>query len=115
MIYRSAAGAAAVEQRFRELLRTWPVPNETLIVPTGEGDTFVVASGSTDAPPDDVLAALCLGETAMLDSYETERRLTATVSHATVHLLPESGHLLPDQTQTQTVLRFLCSPAGRNV
>lgn len=288
MIYRSAAGAAAVEHRYRELLRSWPVPNETLTVPTGEGDTFVVASGSTDAPPlvalqgsganaamwlpqierlarhlrvyavdvigepglsaplrpplasdayarwlDDVLAALGLGETAMLgvslggwlaldyavrrpervtklalltpsgigrrklgvllaalalrpfgekglrrtirlalgpgaddvagdevgalallisrhyrhrtepiptfsddalrgiavpllavvggkdamlDSYETERRLTATVPHATVHLLPESGHLLPDQTQT--VLRFLCSPAvqpGRSV
>jgi hypothetical protein len=53
------------------------------------------------------------GKDTMLDSYETERRLTATVPHATVHLLPESGHLLPDQTQT--VLRFLHSPAARNV
>jgi len=277
MIYRSAAGAAAVEHRYRELLRSWPVPSEALTVPTGEGETFVVASGSPAAPPvvalqgsganaamwlrqierlshhlrvyavdvigepglsaasrpplasdayarwlDDVLASLGLGETAMLgvslggwlaldysvrrparvtklalltpsgigrrklgvllaalalspfgekglrrtmrlalgpgardvagdevgalallisrhfrhrtepiptvsddalrslaipllavvggkdamlDSYETERRLTATVPHATVHLLPESGHLLPDQSET--VLRFL--------
>ena len=284
MIYRSAAGAAAVEHRYRELLRSWPVPNEALTVPTGEGETFVVASGSPDAPPvvalqgsganaamwlrqierlarhlrvyavdvigepglsaalrpplasdayarwlDDVLASLGLGETAMLgvslggwlaldyavrrpervtklalltpsgigrrklgvllaalalrpfgekglrrtmrlalgpgardvagdevgalallisrhfrprtepiptfsddalrslavplmavvggkdamiDSYETERRLTATVPHATVHLLPEAGHLLPDQTET--VLRFLRSPAVRD-
>ena len=284
MIYRSAAGAAAVEHRYRELLRTWPVPYEALNVPTGEGETFVVASGPPDAPPvvalqgsganaamwlrqierlarhlrvyavdvigepglssarrpplasdayarwlDDVLAALELDQTsmlgvslggwlaldyavrrpgrvtklallapsgigrrklgvllaalalrpfgerglrqtmrlalgpgardiagdevgalalliarhfrprtesiptfsdetlrsltvplmavvggkdAMIDSYETERRLTATVPHATVHLLPESGHLLPDQTET--VLRFLRSPAVRD-
>jgi pimeloyl-ACP methyl ester carboxylesterase len=285
MIYRTAAGAAAVQHHYRELLRSWPVPNETLTVPTGQGDTFVVASGSTDVPPvvalqgsgantamwlpqierlarhlrvyavdvigepglsaavrpplasdaharwlDDVLAALGLrqtamlgvslggwlaldyavrrpervtklalltpsgigrrklgvlfaalalrpfgekglrrtirlalgpgaqdlagddvgvlallisrhfrhrtepipsfsddalrglaiplmavvgGKDAMLDSYETQRRLTAAVPHATVHVLPESGHLLPDQTQT--VLQFLCSPAVRNV
>ncbi len=284
MIYRSDAGAAAVELHYRELLRSWPVPNEALTVPTSEGETFVVASGSPAAPPvvalqgsgantamwlpqierlarqlrvyavdvigepglsaparprldsdaharwlDDVLAALGLGETAMLgvslggwlaldyavrrpervtklailapsgigrrklgvllaalalrpfgekglrqtmrlalgpgaadfagddplgafallisrhfrprtepiptfsdaalqgiaapllavlggkdamiDSYETERRLTTIVPHATVHLLPESGHLLPDQTER--VLRFLRSPAVR--
>jgi hypothetical protein len=160
MIYRSAAGAAAVEHRYRELLRRWPVPNETLTVPTGAGETFVVASGSPEAPPvvalqgsganaamwlpqierlarhlrvyavdvigepglsaalrpplasdayarwlDDVLAALGLGESALLGVYETERRLTATVPPATVHLLPEWGHLLPDQTDT--VLQFL--------
>jgi pimeloyl-ACP methyl ester carboxylesterase len=284
MIYRSAAGAAAVEHRYRELLRNWPVPNEALTIPTSEGETFVVASGSTEAPPvvalqgsganaamwlgqierlarhlrvyavdvigepglsapqrpplasdayarwlDDVLASLGLGETAMLgvslggwlaldyavrrpervtklalltpsgigrrklgvlfaalalrpfgarglrqtmrlalgpgardvagdevgalallifkhfrprtepiptfsddalrslevplmavvggkdamiDSYETERRLTATAPHATVHVLPEAGHLLPDQTET--LLQFLRSPAVRD-
>jgi pimeloyl-ACP methyl ester carboxylesterase len=284
MIYRSAGGAAAVEHRYRELLRSWPVPNEALTIATGEGETFVVASGSPDAPPvvalqgsganaamwlgqierlarhlrvyavdvigepglsapqrpplasdayarwlDDVLASLGLGETAMLgvslggwlaldyavrrpervtklalltpsgigrrklgvlfaalalrpfgerglrqamrlalgpgardvagdevgalallifkhfrprtepippfsddalrslaipliavvggkdamiDSYETDRRLTATVPHAAVHLLPEAGHLLPDQTET--VLQFLRSPAVRD-
>jgi hypothetical protein len=36
--------------------------------------------------------------------------LTANVPHATVHLLPESGHLLPDQTEK--VLRFLRSPTA---
>jgi pimeloyl-ACP methyl ester carboxylesterase len=282
MIYRSAAGAVAVEHRYLELLRSWPVPNEALTVPTGEGETFVVATGSPDAPPvvalqgsgantamwlpqierlahqlrvyavdvigepglsaparpplnsdayarwlDDVLASLGLGKTALLgvslggwlaldyavrrpervtklallapsgigrrklgvllaalalrpfgekglrqtmrlalgpggadfagdavgafallicrhfrprmepiptfsdaalqslavpllavvggkdvmvDSYEIERRLTANVPHATVHLLPESGHLLPDQTEK--VLRFLHSPTA---
>jgi pimeloyl-ACP methyl ester carboxylesterase len=281
VIYRSADGAAAVERRYRDLLRRWPVPHEARTVPTGAGATFVVASGPPDAPPvvalqgaganaamwlpqierlarrlrvyavdvigepglsaparpslasdayarwlDDVLAALGLGEAALLgvslggwlaldyavrrggrvsrlallapggvgrrklgvllaalalrpfgeaglrrtlrlalgpgargiagdevgafalliakhyrprtepvptisddalrglavpllavvggrdallDSAETARRLTATVPRATVHLLPEAGHLLPDQTPT--VLRFLSGPA----
>jgi pimeloyl-ACP methyl ester carboxylesterase len=281
VIYRSAAGAAAVELRYRELLRRWPVPHETQTVATREGQTFIVTSGAPDNPPvvalqgsgantamwlpqverlarhlrvyavdvigepglsapsrpplaseayatwmDDVLAALGLDQTAMLgvslggwlaldyatrraervtslalltpsgigrpkrgvllvalalrafgdrgmrqtmryalgpaaqgfadaelgafalligkhfrprtesiptfsdaalrrlelpllvvvggkdamlDSYETARRLNAAVPQATVHLLPESGHLLPDQAET--VLRFLRSAA----
>lgn len=170
MIYRSAAGAAAVERRYRELLRSWPVPYEAVTVPTGEGETFVVASGPPDAPPvvalqgsganaamwlrqierlarhlrvygalalliarhfrprtepipsfpDDALRGLTVpllagvgGQDALLDSYETERRLSANAPHATVHLLPESGHLLPDQTET--MLPFLRSPAARDV
>jgi pimeloyl-ACP methyl ester carboxylesterase len=50
-VYRTADGAAAVERRYRGLLARWPVPSEQLRVPTGEGDTFVVACGPTDAPP----------------------------------------------------------------
>lgn len=51
------------------------------------------------------LMAVIGGKDAMIDSYETQRRLTANVPHATVRLLPESGHVLPDQTET--VLQFL--------
>jgi pimeloyl-ACP methyl ester carboxylesterase len=51
MIYRSAQGRAAVEQRYHELLAGWPVPNKHLTVPTRQGDTFIVASGPSDAPP----------------------------------------------------------------
>ena len=50
-IYATAAGGRAVEQRYREILRLWPVPNERLTIPTREGDTFVVACGPPDAPP----------------------------------------------------------------
>lgn len=45
------------------------------------------------------------GRDALLDSDETRQRLTTTVPQATVRLLPEAGHLLPDQTMT--VLQFL--------
>jgi pimeloyl-ACP methyl ester carboxylesterase len=58
------------------------------------------------------LLAVVGGKDAMIDSYKTERRITATVPHATVHLLPESGHLLPDQTDR--VPRFLRNPAAHS-
>jgi pimeloyl-ACP methyl ester carboxylesterase len=51
VIYRSTDGARAVERCYREFLDRWPVPNEQLHVPTGEGGTFVVACGPPDAPP----------------------------------------------------------------
>jgi len=50
-IYRSAAGAHAVKQRYRQLLDQWPIPSEFVRVPTREGETFVVACGPKDAPP----------------------------------------------------------------
>jgi pimeloyl-ACP methyl ester carboxylesterase len=50
-IYRTVAGARAVEQRYRRILDGWPVPHERLTVPTREGDTFVVAWGPPDGPP----------------------------------------------------------------
>ena len=50
-IYKSDAGRQAVEQRYRETLARWPVPNRQLVVPTRHGDTFIVDSGDAGAPP----------------------------------------------------------------
>jgi pimeloyl-ACP methyl ester carboxylesterase len=50
-IYRSAAGARAIRQRYLDLLDRWPVANQRLRVPTREGETFVVACGPESAPP----------------------------------------------------------------
>jgi pimeloyl-ACP methyl ester carboxylesterase len=50
-IYATAAGGRVVEQRYREILRLWPVPSEWLSIATREGETFVVACGPPDAPP----------------------------------------------------------------
>jgi pimeloyl-ACP methyl ester carboxylesterase len=49
-IYSSERGARLVQQRYRELLDSWPVPHERLRITTREGETFVVASGPADAP-----------------------------------------------------------------
>jgi len=50
-IYKSEAGEREIQRRYREALDTWPVPAEHVRVPTREGETFVVVSGPTDAPP----------------------------------------------------------------
>ncbi len=50
-IYKSQAGKEAVEAYYREALRRWPVPNRQRVIPTCQGDTFVVVSGDEDAPP----------------------------------------------------------------
>ncbi|MFV2017225.1 alpha/beta fold hydrolase [Micromonospora sp. LOL_023] len=50
-IYRSEDAHRAVEQRYRTLLRRWPVPATESTVSTRYGDTFVIVSGPRDAPP----------------------------------------------------------------
>ncbi|MFD0361444.1 alpha/beta fold hydrolase [Nocardia sp. GCM10030253] len=50
-IYKSDAGADEIKRRYQELLRDWPVPAERVLVPTREGETFIVVSGPEDAPP----------------------------------------------------------------
>lgn len=47
-IYRTAAGQRLVEERYRRLLREWPIENEQFHVPTRQGETFVVACGKQD-------------------------------------------------------------------
>ncbi|MEU0537063.1 alpha/beta fold hydrolase [Amycolatopsis tolypomycina] len=50
-IYRSAAGAAAVRDRYDALLARWPVPSERRTLGTRLGETFAVVSGPETAPP----------------------------------------------------------------
>jgi pimeloyl-ACP methyl ester carboxylesterase len=50
-VYRSTAGEQAVRQRYLELLDEWPVAAQRLLLPTREGETFVLACGPHDAPP----------------------------------------------------------------
>ena len=49
-VYKSAEGKRAVRQRYLEILKHWPVPNQQLRVPTREGETFVIACGPENAP-----------------------------------------------------------------
>jgi pimeloyl-ACP methyl ester carboxylesterase len=49
-IYKSPEGERQVLDRYQAFLRYWPVPNQQLRVPTSQGETFVVASGSPEAP-----------------------------------------------------------------
>ncbi len=50
-VYKSAEGEHAVRERYLEILKYWPVPSRQLRVPTREGETFIIACGSENAPP----------------------------------------------------------------
>ncbi len=50
-VYKSAEAERAVRERYLEILKYWPVPNQQLRVPTREGETFIIACGREDAPP----------------------------------------------------------------
>jgi pimeloyl-ACP methyl ester carboxylesterase len=50
-IYRSPAGEKEIMAWYDKVLARWPVPHEDLTLPTGHGDTFIIASGKASAPP----------------------------------------------------------------
>lgn len=50
-IFKSEAGRKAILAAYDSVLERWPVPCETLTVPTRYGQTFMLASGPENAPP----------------------------------------------------------------
>lgn len=50
-IYKNEAGKRAVEAMYRGVLARWPVPHREIVVPTSQGETFVVVSGEHHATP----------------------------------------------------------------
>jgi pimeloyl-ACP methyl ester carboxylesterase len=50
-VFRSPEGEAEYLAAYEVVLKQWPVPYEELYVPTGLGDTHVIASGPRDATP----------------------------------------------------------------
>lgn len=84
-IYRSEAGRRAVLDSYRRLLALWPVPREERVVPTREGDTFVVSSGPADAP------ALVLLHGASSSAHEWLGDVAAWSSRFRVHAVDVIG------------------------
>ncbi|GAB2487777.1 alpha/beta fold hydrolase [Nocardiopsis aegyptia] len=50
-IYSSPGGERVLREHYLRALRAWPVPAEHLRVPTGQGETFVLACGPRQGPP----------------------------------------------------------------
>jgi pimeloyl-ACP methyl ester carboxylesterase len=50
-IWKSAEAGREIIDRYLGILKHWPVPNQQLLIPTREGETFVIACGPEDAPP----------------------------------------------------------------
>ncbi|WP_086824981.1 alpha/beta fold hydrolase [Allokutzneria sp. NRRL B-24872] len=51
MIYRSTGGGEQVREMYEAVLERWPVEAERVVLPTREGETFVLSFGRADAPP----------------------------------------------------------------
>ena len=49
-IYKSEAGRQAIHALYRRALQHWPIDHSELVVPTCQGDTFVITSGDPAAP-----------------------------------------------------------------
>lgn len=58
-LYRTPAGEKEVMALYDNILTRWPVPYETLNVPTRHGDTFIIASGEKSAPALILLHGAC--------------------------------------------------------
>lgn len=50
-IYKSEEGKQKIEALYRQALQRWPVPSRQLLVPTGQGETFVIVSGEQNQTP----------------------------------------------------------------
>jgi pimeloyl-ACP methyl ester carboxylesterase len=50
-IYKSAAGERVIMDLYDNVLKNWPVPYETLTVPTRHGETFVISCGEKTGSP----------------------------------------------------------------
>lgn len=50
-IFKSAEGKNAILAVYDSILDRWPVPYETLNIPTHYGNTFIIACGEPTAPP----------------------------------------------------------------
>jgi len=50
-VFKSKAGEERVLAQYRQLLASWPIPNEQRMVKTSQGQTFVISCGPETAPP----------------------------------------------------------------
>jgi pimeloyl-ACP methyl ester carboxylesterase len=50
-VFKSPEGERLIMALYDKALAQWPVPHQTLTLPTRHGDTFVIASGDESAPP----------------------------------------------------------------
>jgi pimeloyl-ACP methyl ester carboxylesterase len=93
-IYRSETAGAEIIRRYDEALSAWPVPAERLRVPTGEGETFVLASGPEDAPPLVLLHGSGANTTTWAGDVAAWSRHFRTYA---VDIIGEPGHSAPSR------------------
>ncbi|MEV7232122.1 alpha/beta hydrolase [Polymorphospora sp. NPDC051019] len=93
-IYRSDDARRAVEERYRVFLDGWPVPSTESVLPTRQGDTFVVACGDEHAPPIVLLHGAGFNSAAWLGDVESWARSHRVYS---VDVIGEPGLSAPSR------------------
>jgi pimeloyl-ACP methyl ester carboxylesterase len=79
-VFKSEEGRAEIMAYYDAVLARWPVPYQTMHIPTTHGETFVIASGDPAAPPLVLLhgtgsnSAMWIGDVAL---YSREFRVYA--------------------------------------
>lgn len=93
-IYKTPAGKKAILAAYDAVLARWPVPYETMHIPTRHGDTFVIACGNETAPSLVLLhgagsnSAIWMGD---VEAYSRHHRVYA------VDLIGEPGKSAPNR------------------
>jgi len=94
VIYKSPERARSIQEHYRALLQHWPVANHQRMLPTCEGETFVVTCGAEDGP-DVVLLHGAMANTATwmreVPAWAPDVRLHA------VDLIGEPGRSAPSR------------------
>ena len=93
-IYKSPEGERAVMAIYDSVLARWPVPCETLRLPTRHGETFVIASGEKTAPPLVLLHGANSNATAWVGDVATYSRAFRVYA---VDTLGEPGKSAPNR------------------
>lgn len=93
-IYKTPAGEQAVMALYDRALDHWRVPYESLHIPTRHGDTFVISSGASDAPPLVLLHGAGTNSAIWIEDAAAYSRLYRVYA---VDLLGEAGKSAPNR------------------
>ncbi|MFN8560059.1 MAG: alpha/beta hydrolase [Anaerolineae bacterium] len=93
-IYKTPAGEQAVMALYDRALDHWRVPYESLHIPTRHGDTFVISSGASDAPPLVLLHGAGTNSAIWIEDVAAYSRLYRVYA---VDLIGEAGKSAPNR------------------
>jgi pimeloyl-ACP methyl ester carboxylesterase len=93
-LYRSAEGYAAMMAAYDATLEQWPVPYESMTIPTRHGDTHLIVSGAPDFPPLILLGGAGANATRWLPNVCDLSRTFRTYA---IDAIGESGKSAPNR------------------
>jgi pimeloyl-ACP methyl ester carboxylesterase len=93
-LYRSPAGESEMMALYDKVLAHWPVPNETLSIPTRYGNTFIIVCGEKSAPDLVLFHGSCSNAVSWIGEVKTYCRYFRTYA---VDIPGEPGKSSPNR------------------